>query len=398
MTLLSVEAALERVLSDVAVMSGRAIGLAEAGGRVLAEPITARRQQPSFDASAMDGYAFRSADVAPGARLTLVGEAAAGQRFGRSLGPVEAVRIFTGAPLPDGADVVVPQEEAVIEGDVLVVSAEVRSGKHVRPAGGDFNTGDELLPEGRLMGAREIAIAAAGNCDSVVVRRRPRVAILSIGDELVLPGAEPGPDQTIATNAYAIAELARNAGAEVRDLGIVADEVDRVTAVAQRASAEADLLVTIGGASVGDHDVTRPGLEAAGMHLDFWRIAMRPGKPLVFGRLGQMAVLGLPGNPVSSFVCGVIFMRPLIGALLGAEPSNGEEPALLGTDLPPNGSRTHYLRATLTRRPNRLPEVTPLPRQDSSLLRVLAQADCLLIHPANADRSASGSLCSIIAL
>ncbi len=398
MTLLPVKTALERVVSDVSVMSGRALGLAEAGGRVLAEPIVARRQQPSFDASAMDGYAFRSADVASAARLALVGEAAAGNHFPRSLEPGEAVRIFTGAPLPRGADAVLPQEEAAIDGEFLVVSTKVESGQHVRPAGGDFNAGDELLPEGRRMGARELAVAAAGNCDSVIVRRRPRVAILSIGDELVLPGVEPGPDQTIATNAFAIAELARNAGAEVSDLGIVADEVDRVTEVARRASAEADLLVTIGGASVGDHDVTRPGLEAAGMHLDFWRIAMRPGKPLVFGRLGQMAVLGLPGNPVSSFVCGVIFMRPLICAMLGAEPQSSEEPAILGKDLPPNGSRTHYLRATLTRRPDRLPEVTPLPRQDSSLLRVLAQADCLLIHPANADRSAAGSLCSIIRL
>ncbi|MHA1559586.1 MAG: molybdopterin molybdotransferase MoeA, partial [Alphaproteobacteria bacterium] len=262
--------------------------------------------------------------------------------------------------------------------------------------GCDFDFGEELLRVGRRIGARELAVIASANCDVVSVRRKPRVAIISIGDELVQPGSTLGPDQTIATNAFAIAEIARNAGAEVEDLGIVSDEVENVTATATRAAGFADVLVTIGGASVGDHDVARPGLAAAGMALDFWRIAMRPGKPLVFGRLGEMAVLGLPGNPVSSFVCGLIFLRPLVAAMLGVSAGTDEEPAILGAELPANGPRVHYLRASVSENCNGLPSVVPLPQQDSSLLGVLARADCLLIHPANAERSVAGSICSII--
>ena len=242
---------------------------------------------------------------------------------------------------------VLPQEEALVEGSELVIQEETEALNHVRLAGGDFEIGDELLPAGRLLGARELALVAAGNLAEVVVRAQPRVSVLSIGDELVQPGSDPGPDDTIATNAFAIAELARRAGADVTDLGIVPDRVEAVTAAAKKAREGTDVLVTIGGASVGDHDVAKPGLAAAGMELDFWRIAMRPGKPLAFGRLGAMSVLGLPGNPVSSFVCCLIFLRPLIAALLGRAPDSGQEPALLGTDMPANGIRTSYLRAKL---------------------------------------------------
>jgi molybdopterin molybdotransferase len=398
MDLLPVEVALERVVAGVAPVGGERVALAAAGGRVLAEPVIARRQQPSFTASAMDGYAFNSADAEPHARLALVGEAAAGQGFAGALGAKEAVRIFTGAPLPEGADVVLPQEEALVEGTELVIQQETEALNHVRLAGGDFEIGDELLPAGRILGARELALAAAGNLAEVVVRAQPRVSVLSIGDELVQPGSDPGPDDTIATNAFAIAELARRAGAKVTDLGIVPDRVDAVTAAAKKAREGTDVLVTIGGASVGDHDVARPGLAAAGMELDFWRIAMRPGKPLAFGRLGEMSVLGLPGNPVSSFVCCLIFLRPLIAALLGRALGSGQEPALLGSDMPANGIRTSYLRAKLVAHEDRLPEAFVMPQQDSSLLSVLAEADCLLIRPAGAEPSAAGTNCSIIRL
>lgn len=396
MDLLPVETALDRVLVGAAPRGAEIVPLANAGGRVLAKPVVSRRQQPSFTASAMDGYAFRNADASMDARLQLVGEAAAGQGFDRPIGRGEAVRIFTGARLPAGADIVLPQEDALIESGALVIGATFAPGQHIRAAGCDFNVGEELLPAGRRIGARELAVIASANCDVVSVSPKPRVAILSIGDELVQPGSTLGPDQTIATNAFAIAEMARNAGAEVSDLGIVPDEVESVTATATKAAGVADVFVTIGGASVGDHDVAKPGLAAAGMSLDFWRIAMRPGKPLVFGRLHEMAVLGLPGNPVSSFVCGLIFLRPLIAAMLGIEARTDEEPAILGVNLPENGPRTHYLRASLSENSNGLPSVAPLPQQDSSLLGVLARADCLLIHPAKAERSEVGSICSII--
>jgi molybdopterin molybdotransferase len=396
MKLLPVETALDRVLEGVAALPGERVALAEAGGRVLAEPIVALRRQPSFDASAMDGYAFRSADTHAGARLRLVGESAAGERYAKPLGEGEAVRIFTGAPLPENADAVLPQEDATVEGAELVFSGPVEALQHVRPAGSDFDTDSELLPAGRRVGPREMSLIASANHADVVVRRKPRIAVLSIGDELVLPGAMPGADQTIAANAFAIVEMAREAGAEARDLGIVPDQADRVAEIGK--TIDADVLVTIGGASVGDHDVTKPGLAAAGMELNFWRIAMRPGKPLVFGRLGATSVLGLPGNPVSSFVCGLVFLRPLIGALLGLPRDDGHEPALLGTDVPANGERTTYLRAGLTESETGLPQVFPLPAQDSSLLGVLAQADCLLIRPAHCEPSEAGTVCSIIRL
>ena len=398
MDLLPVETALERVLEGTVPSKPESVTITDAGGRVLAEPVVSRRMQPSFDASAMDGYAFRSTNASVGARLRLVGEAAAGRRFERVLQGGEAIRIFTGAPLPSGADTVLPQEEANVEGGSLVIGAISQGGQHVRLAGCDFGIGEPLLAPGRRIGARELAVIASANLDVISVRHKPIVAILSIGDELVQPGPTLGPDQTIATNAFAIGEMARNAGADVSDLGIVSDKVGNVTAAATTAASFADVLVTIGGASVGDHDVARPGLAAAGMELDFWRIAMRPGKPLVFGRLGEMAVLGLPGNPVSSFVCGVIFLRPLVTAMLGTSAASDETPAVLGAELPANGPRTHYLRASVIDNPHGLPRVVPLPQQDSSLLGVLARADCLLIHPGNADRSEAGSICSIIRL
>ncbi len=396
MSLLPVETALDRVLEGVSALPGERVALAEAGGRILAEPIVALRRQPAFKASAMDGYAFRSADTVAGARLKLVGESAAGEGYGKPLGDGEAVRIFTGAPLPEGADTVLMQEDATVEGDELVMSGPVEVSQHVRPAGSDFDIDAELLPAGRKLGARELALIAAANHAEVPVRRKPRVAVLSIGDELVLPGNPLGPDQTIATNAFAIVELARQAGAEAEDLGIVPDEADRVAEIGK--TIDADILVTIGGASVGDHDVTKPGLAAAGMELDFWRIAMRPGKPLVFGRLGATSVLGLPGNPVSSFVCGLVFLRPLIGALLDLPRNDHHEAALLGADVPENGERTTYLRATLQEDASGLPHAVPMPAQDSALLGVLAQADCLLIRPAHAGPSAMGAVCTIIRL
>ncbi len=398
MDLLPVDVARDRILNGVEPLPGEQVALSRAGGRVLAEPLIARRRQPPFTAAAMDGYALRSIGTEPGTRLRLVGESAAGSGFDKPVGPGEAIRIFTGAPLPEGADAVMMQEVAEFDGDDLLVNEPITALRHVRPAGIDFDIGEELLASGRLLGPRELALAAAANYDSLSVRRVPRISVLSIGDELVPPGSEPEQDQTIASNATAITELARAAGAAAGDLGIIADQADRVAASATEASANADVFVTIGGASVGDHDITRAGLADAGMKLSFWRIAMRPGKPLVFGGLGEMAVLGLPGNPVSSFVCGLVFLQPLIRALLGLGRDDGHEPAILAVELPANGARTTYLRARLVAKTSGLPEVEPLPEQDSSLLRVLAEADCLLVRPPWAELSSPGGLCNIIRL
>lgn len=395
--LLPVQDALNRITSGVAPVGTERLAIGEAAGRVLAEPVIARRTQPPFAGSSMDGYAFRAADSDAGARLSVVGESAAGAGFGGTVAAGEAVRIFTGAPLPAGLDAVLPQERAVREGDDLVLPEKVESGRYVRNAGIDFSDGEEVLGSGRQLGAREVTLAASAGHGTLLVRRRPRVCILSIGDELVPPGEDPGPDQIVASNAVAIAALARSAGAEVTDLGIAADRTEEVTKAARSVAASADVFVTIGGASVGDHDVTRDGLAAAGMALNFWRIAMRPGKPLVFGRLGDMAILGLPGNPVSSFVCGLVFLQPLISALLGAPP-RGHESAVLGDDMPANGERAAYLRATLTSGGEGLPAAHALPDQDSSLLTVLTQADCLLIRPANASAEPAGTLASVIRL
>lgn len=396
--LLPVEEARARLLAGVTPLPGEAVPLADAGGRVLAEAIVARRTQPPFAGSSMDGYALAAGDTGAGARLRLVGESIAGRRHGRPLQAGEAVRIFTGAPLPEGADAVLPQEEAVLDGGDLVIGEAVEPGRFVRAAGIDFAAGEELLAAGRRLGPSELALAAIANQVMLTVCRRPRVAVLSIGDELLPPGSEPGPDQTIAANAFAIIEIARRAGAEVKDLGIIPDDAMRITAAAAEIAERADILVTIGGASVGDRDVTRPALAAAGMSLDFWKIAMRPGKPLAFGRLGPIAVLGLPGNPVSSFVCGLIFLKPLIEALLGISPGDESEPAILAADMPANGERTAYLRATLVAPRTGLPMAAPLPDQDSSLLTVLTRADCLLLRPAHAPAAKAGDPCTILRL
>lgn len=396
--LLPVETALERLLSGVAPLAIERLGLAKAGGRVLAEPVIAARSQPAFAASAMDGYALRSSDAQPGKRLLIVGESAAGRGFAQPVGPGEAVRIFTGAPVPAGADAVLVQEAAVVEGKALLVPESLPAGRFVRPAGMDFAAGQEVLRPGTRLGPRELALAAAANRATVIVHQTPRVAVLSIGDELLPPGETAGGEQTIASNGFAIAELARLSGAIVIDLGIAADEAAVVARIAREASANADVLVTIGGASVGDHDVTREGLKAAGMDLDFWRIAMRPGRPMAYGRLGSLRVLGLPGNPVSSYVCGLIFLRPLLAALQGLPAQDRSEPAVLGVDLPANDSRAAYLRARLEIRPDGLPHVHPLPDQDSSLVSVLVAADCLLVRPIRAPKAAAGTICRIIRL
>ncbi len=366
---------------------------------MLAADIASKRTQPPWDTSAMDGYAVRAADVAAlPAELQVVGASRAGERFEGAVGPGQAARIFTGAPLPHGADTIVIQEDTERRGDTVVVTEAGGPGRYVRVRGLDFAEGDVLLEAGRRLGPLDIAIAAAMNHPSLPVRRRPRVAILSTGDELVAPGGEPGPDQIVASNAYGVAATLKRVGAEAIDLGIVADTEAATSDAFDRAlAADAQLLVTLGGASVGEHDLVHSGLEAKGADLGFWKIAMRPGKPLMFGHLRHMRVLGLPGNPVSSMVCTHIFVVPLVKALLGLPHETVEEDAVLGGDVKPNDRRQDYMRATLAKGPQGL-VATPHSRQDSSMLATLHRSQCLLVRPPFAPAARAGDACRIVRL
>jgi len=398
-----VDEALARVLASVAAPTEpEEVELAEACGRTLASDVAAGRVQPPFVNSAMDGYVLRATDaaIAP-ARLTVVGESAAGRPFAGRLRCGEAARIFTGAPLPEGADAVVMQEHARRNGNVVILDAPVARGAHVRARGGDFEAGEIVLRAGRRLTARDVALAAAANHPMLKVRRRPRVAILANGDELVRPGAALKPGQIVSSNTYAVSAIVVSAGGAPIDLGIAADDPAALAdKLAQAIAERADVLVTLGGASVGDHDLTRQALLDAGMDLEFWRVAMRPGKPLLHGRVGATIVLGLPGNPAPSTLCALLFLRPLVRALLadpqvGADPS---EPARLAAALPANGPHREYARATLTRGVDGLDLATPLKTQDASLTKALADADALLVRSPNAPAASAGDLCRIIRL
>jgi molybdopterin molybdotransferase len=400
--LLSVDEALTRVLDAARpVLPAEDVPVADALDRTLAAPLAALRTQPPFAASAMDGYAVRAADAAAGARLRVVGEAPAGRAFGGSVAPGEAVRIFTGAPLPEGADAILIQENARASDGAVTVMEAPSPGRFIRPAGLDFATGDALLAEGLRLTPRSVALAAAMGHPMVSVRRRPTVAVLATGDELVRPGEAARPDQIVASNTYAIAGMVRRAGGTPVDLGIAGDSFQALEEAIEAAmAAKADVLVTLGGASVGDHDLVQSALTRRGMTLGFWRIAMRPGKPLIFGRMQGMAILGLPGNPVSSIVCGRLFLAPLIRALQGDPKAGADvtETATLGADVAANDSRQDYLRATLERGPGGELRATPFGRQDSSMLRVLAQADCLLVRKPHAPPGKAGDPCRIVRL
>ncbi|PSC04442.1 molybdopterin molybdenumtransferase MoeA [Alsobacter soli] len=400
--LLSVDEALARVLSAAREpLPAEDVSVADAHERTLAEPLRALRTQPPFPASAMDGYAVRATDAQAGASLAVIGEAPAGRAFPGSVGPAQAVRIFTGAPVPEGADAILIQENATAADGLVTVNVAPQPGQFVRPAGLDFREGEAILPAGLRLAPRTVALAAAMGHARVRVRRAPRVGILATGDELVRPGEEARPDQIVASNTYALAGLVRRAGGIPLDLGIAGDTFAALEAAITRAvEAGADVLVTLGGASVGDHDLVQSALARRGMELGFWRIAMRPGKPLIFGRLESMAILGLPGNPVSSIVCGRLFLLPLLRALQG-DPHAAEdpsEPAVLGAELRANDSRQDYLRARLERDAEGALRAVAFGRQDSSMLRLLAEADCLIVRPPHAPAARAGDPCRIVRL
>jgi molybdopterin molybdotransferase len=399
--LMPVAEALARVLADAQALPSEQAPLHEAHGRVLAANVAALRTQPPANVSAMDGYAVRAADVAQTpARLTLVGEVAAGHPFQGSVGAGEAARIFTGGVIPPGADTIVIQENTEREGNTVVVSTSAGKGKHVRVEGLDFVRGAVLLSKGRRLTDRDLALAAAMNHPNLPVHRRPMLAVLATGDELVMPGGTPDFGEIVYSNGYATMALARREGCTTFDLGIVPDRLDETAAAVRRArDLGADILVTSGGASVGDYDLVQQALAKEGLALSFWKVALRPGRPMMHGRLGAMHVLGLPGNPVSAYVCAVLFLVPLIRRLCGrADVEPAPESALLGCDLPANDERADYLRATLAPGRDGIPVVTPAPVQDSSMLTPLAQADCLLLRDPHAPAAKVGSRCSILKL
>src|SRR6266852_2332735 len=393
--------ALSAVLTGAEPMPEEMITLDAAHRRVLARDVAALRTQPPQAMSAMDGYAVRAADAsAVAARFKVIGEVTTGRPFEKTVGKGEAVRIFTGGVIPEGADAVIIQEDTVVEGGGITITEAAVPGRHIRPAGVDFRKGDVLLARGTRLTDRDLSLAAGMNYAELPVCRRPKVAILATGDELVMPGSAPGPGQIVYSNGYALRALARAEGAETIDLGIAADTVGATTQGIRRArDSGADILITTGGASVGDHDLVKQPLEAEGVTMAFWRIAMRPGKPMMHGRLGAMQVIGLPGNPVSSYVCGFLFLVPLIRKLSGRSVVHHvHETALLGRDIAVNDLREDYLRARLEARTDGVLVATPVDHQDSSLLGNLAAARALVIRAPFAPAAAAGSACELLRL
>jgi molybdopterin molybdotransferase len=396
--MISVEAARDRILAALRPTPAEIVALAEAWNRVTAAPLLARLTQPPVDVSAMDGYALLAADGTLGATLRVIGSAPAGHPFDGRVGAGEAVRLFTGSVVPSGADAILLQEDATRDGETVRVNEAVTAQRHIRRAGQDFAAGDAVVAAGRRMTARDVGLAAAANHPWISVHRRPRIAILATGDEIAMPGEPIPPGGIVSSNSHALAALVRAVGGEPIVLPVARDDIAAIAATAD-AVGGMDMLVTTGGASVGDHDLVIESLRQRGMTLDFWQIAMRPGKPLLFGQLGTVGVLGLPGNPVSALVCGVLFLVPAINHMLGlpGEPP-ATEPALLGAALAANDRRADHLRATLTRGQQGETIATPFPMQDSAMLQRLARADALILRAPHAPALAEGAEVRVIRL
>lgn len=390
--MITVDEALSQLFALAPAMPSETVPLRDARGRVMLSDAVARRSQPPFAASAMDGYGVTAGAAVQGARLEVIGEAAAGHSFDGPVGAGQAVRIFTGAPMPDGVGHVVLQEDCIRDGPHVTITGTPGDNTNIRPAGGDFSVGDRLSAPRRLTPA-DMALLASMNIAHVPVARRPVVALISTGDELVMPGEEPGPDQIIASNTFGLLGLIQEVGAEPRLLPIARDN-DASLHMALELAQGADVVVTIGGASVGDHDIVARVAEETGMQRAFYKIAMRPGKPLMAGRIGDALMLGLPGNPVSAMVCGHLFLLPVLRAMTGlpAAPAPRVQ-AVLGTDVAANGPREHYMRAKLVDG-----TVTPFDRQDSSLLSILSDANGLLVRPIDDGARQAGETVDVVPL
>jgi molybdopterin molybdotransferase len=396
--MIPVEEARTRILAGIAPTTAEVVPLTEAWGRVLARPVLSRLTQPPRDVSAMDGYALKAADATLGATLAVVGAAPAGHPWEGTLQPGQALRLFTGSIVPEGADAILLQEDATRTGDAVTVNEAATQGRHIRRAGQDFAAGDTLIAPGRRLNARDIGLAAAGNNAWLTVHRRPRVAILATGDEIALPGDPIPPGGIVSSNSHALAALVRAAGGEPVVLPIAPDDRAALMAAADAVHGM-DLLLTSGGASVGEHDLVQEALGARGLVVDFWQIAMRPGKPLMHGRLGPVPMIGLPGNPVSSLVCAILFVVPALHRLSGlpaAAPPTVM--ARLGAPLAANDKRADHLRATLSTAPDGMLVATAFPRQDSSMLRLMAQADALILRAAHAPAAEAGAMVPVIRL
>jgi molybdopterin molybdotransferase len=394
---ISVEEALSRLLAPLETLPLEQISIVDALGRVLAEDLAARRTQPPFAVSAMDGYAVRAEDLATvPVELRIVAEVPAGAGFGGHVGAGEAARIFTGAPTPAGTDTIVIQEDTQRDGEHVRVLEGAARGRYVRRAGLDFAEGDVLLRAGRRLTARDIGLAAAMNRPWLFVHRRPRVGILSTGDEIVMPGDPIGPHQIVSSNSLSLAAFVAACGGIPVSVGNAPDDPAALRQVAA-ATRGVDLLVTTGGASVGEHDLVRDVLGADGLELDFWQIAMRPGKPLMVGRYRGTPMVGLPGNPVSTLVCALLFLQPALDRLSGAASAEEAPPtARLGTALPKNDRRQDYLRSKLAQAADGMLEVFPFEVQDSSMMRLLSAADCLVVRPPHAPAIAAGATVPIV--
>lgn len=390
--MITVAEALDHLFDLVTPLAVEHVPLRRAAGRVLTRDVAATRTQPPFDASSMDGYALRRAEVEPDAMFKVVGEAAAGHSYSGEIGPGQCARIFTGAPMPRGTDFVVIQEDVTRRGDLITLNRDMDDKDNVRPAGGDFKEG-ETINGPRRLGPPDIALLAAMNIAQVPVARRPVVALMATGDELVIPGETPGPDQIIASNTFGLAAQLEAQGAQARLMPIARDNPASLK-MAFELAAQADLIVTIGGASVGDHDLVAMVAAELGMTQSFYKVAMRPGKPLMAGRLNGVPMIGLPGNPVSALVCGTIFVAPVVRAMLGLGITSAARKTIpLAAALGPNGPREHYMRATIE------PEgIRAFERQDSSLLSVLAQSNALLVRPPHDPARAVGDLVSYLSL
>ena len=390
--MISVSDALSHLFDLVTATEVEAVPLRQAAGRVLARDVVATRTQPPFAASSMDGYALRQTEVEPDAMFKVIGEAAAGHRFDGVVKAGQAVRIFTGAPVPEGADFVVIQEDTTRRGDLIMLGHDIGPKTNIRPAGGDFHAGD-TMDAPRLLRPADIALLASMNVAMVPVYAKPRVAIIATGDELVQPGEVPNPDQIIASNTYGLAALLEQHGAQCRMIPIARDTVPSLTQAFTMAQ-DADLIITIGGASVGDHDLVAPVAAQMGMEQSFYKVAMRPAKPLMAGRLRDVPMIGLPGNPVSAMVCGTVFVVPVLRKMLGLPAAPAARVDLpLGVDLPANGPREHYMRAMV-----RDGAVLPEDNQDSSLLGILSRADVLMVRPPHDGPRAAGEIIGCIPL